>query len=175
MEPGAVDAQLEYQPDWPGQPRFVCEYIFASGDSDRRLSSSSTVGGNRAGTRDNAFNAFGFRDTGLAFAPQMSNLHIYVIGASVLPLEHMELFRKMEVGSKVFFYQKARREGAISDTTATNSDGWVGWEWDVFVNWRVTSDLAWTVRYGLFSPGSAYDDGDDSSRDFLYTGVTLSF
>jgi alginate export protein len=171
----AVDFGLQYLVDCPSQPRFMFEYIYATGDSDRRLSSTSTVGGNRPGTRDNAFNAFGFRDTGIALAPQISNLHIYILGASFLPLEQIELCRKMEWGSKVFFYHKARAGGAISDTSATDDARGVGWEWDVFCNWRLTSDLAWTVRYGMFFPGSAYDSGDDSTRHFLYTGVTLSY
>ena len=87
----------------------------------------------------------------------------------------MEWFRKMEVGTKVFFYHKSRSSGAISDTTATDSARWVGWEWDVFCDWRITSDLAWTMRYGFFDPGNAFDRSDDTCRQFLYTGLVWSF
>jgi len=45
----------------------------------------------------------------------------------------------------------------------------------VFCNWRLTSDLAWTIRYGAFFPGSAYDGGDKTCRQFVYTGMVLSF
>ena len=62
----------------------------SEGCRDRRLSTNSTIGGNLAGTPDNAFNAFGFRDTGLAFAPRVSNLHMFMVGASFFPLEEME-------------------------------------------------------------------------------------
>lgn len=169
----AVNAQLEYFFQTRMRPKVSVEYLFGTGDDDRRTSATATIGGNAAGTMDRAFNAFGFRDTGIALAPRMANLHIYNVGASFFPLENFELFRNMEVGTKVFFYHKASGGGPISDTTATQPNQWVGWEWDVFCNWRVTSDLAWTIRYGAFMPGEAFPDR--SCRQFLYTGVTLTF
>ncbi len=170
----AANFQLEYLfRECRMRPRVSAEYIFASGDKDRRLSATSTVGGNEFGTNDNAFNAFGFRDTGIAFAPRMSNLHIYNVGASFFPLEKCRGFEKMEVGTKAFFYHKATR-GPISDTTADNMDStWVGWEWDVYCDWRITSDLSWSIRYGVFRPGAAFSNQD--CRQFLFSGVTFSF
>jgi hypothetical protein len=44
---------------------------------------------------------------------------------------------------------------------------------DTFANWRITSDLALTVRYGVFFPGSTFSD--QTTRTFLLTGVTYSF
>jgi len=171
----ALDAGLEYLPMVRMRPKLTAEYMFGSGDSDRRLSANSTVGGNRAGTKDEAFNAFGFRDTGIAFAPRVSNIHIYTAGASFFPLEKHELFRKMEIGTKIFLYHKAKAGGPISDTTATKGTRWLGWEWDVFCDWRLTSDLAWTIRYGLFRPGAAFGPSANSGRHMLYTGVIFSF
>lgn len=164
---------LEYFFNAPTHPRVSAEYLWGSGDGNRRASSTSTVGGNQAGSPDHAFNAFGFRDTGLAFNPAVSNMHIYQIGASFYPFEQHRLFNKMEVGTKTFFYHKCSPNGAISDTTGTNTSRWVGWEWDVYCDWRITSDLAWTIRYGAFRPGAAF--ANNSCRRFLYTGVTLSF
>jgi hypothetical protein len=154
-------------------PQFMVEYLRGSGDADRQGNATSTIGGNRLGTRDNAFNAFGFRDTGIALAPNLANLNIYVAGASFYPLEKIKCFRKMQFGTKAFFYQKAESEGAISNSAATNHSSWVGWEWDAFCDWRITSDLTWTVRYGAFQPGDAFSEHD--TRQFLYTGVSLSF
>ncbi|MCD6304070.1 MAG: alginate export family protein [Planctomycetes bacterium] len=170
----ATDFLLEYLFEGPTHPRVSFEHIWASGDQDRSTSATATVGGNRAGTRDHAFNAFGYRDTGLAYAPRLSNIHMYALGASFLPLESLELFRKMEVGSKVFFYHRAAGDGAVSDTTVDTGSRWLGWEWDVYCNWRVTSDLALTIRYGAFMPGAAYRS-NDSCRQFLMTAVTFSF
>jgi len=169
----AVDGLLEYLFHGPTHPKATVGYLFASGDDDRRLSSSSTIGGNLAGTTDRAFNAFGFRDTGLAFSPLISNLHMYTVGASFFPLEAHKLFKKMEVGTKAFFYHKATDAGPISDTTATKTAQWLGWEWDIFCDWRITSDVTWTLRYGAFQPGSAFED--KSCRQFLLTTLTFSF
>lgn len=168
-----LDALLEYSFDAPKKPKVFVEYMFGSGDSDRTSLATSTVGGNTAGTDDHAFNAFGFRDTGVALAPAISNLHIYSAGASFYPLEKHTLFKRMECGTKGFWYQKARQQGAISDTSATKSSDWVGFEWDVYCDWRITSDLTFTLRYGTFFPGSAYEDRD--CREFVYTGLTYSF
>ena len=173
IEAMALDVLLEYLFRCRTHPKVSVEYLFGSGDADRQSTATGTVGGNRPGTEDHAFNAFGFRDTGIAFSPRASNLHIYSAGASFFPLEHIRLLKKMEVGTKAFWYNKARADGAISDTTATNDARWVGWEWDVYCNWRITSDLTWTVRYGAFRPGEAFEN--DDCRQFLYTAITYSF
>ena len=169
----ALDVLLEYLIEAKTHPKLMVEYLFASGDDDRSSSSTSTVGGNLEGTKDRAFNAFGFRDTGITFAPAISNMNIYIAGASFSPLEDHKLFEKMELGTKVFFYHKTKSGGPISDTTADTSEQWVGWEWDAYCDWRVTSDLTWTVRYGAFQPGAAFENSD--CRYFLFTGVTFSF
>ena len=171
----AFDALLEYTFDVKTHPRVWVEYLFGSGDGDHRATSSATVGGNRRGTKDTAFNAFGFRDMGLAFSPGLSNIHTYVIGAAFFPLEKIRLCKKMEVGTKVFFYHKNQSSGPVSDFTAINDSQWLGWEWDVYCDWRLTSDLSWTIRYGAFQPGAAFDGGEDECRQFLYTGLTFSF
>lgn len=169
----AADVLLEYFFEAKTRPKLSMEYIFGSGDSDRSTSSVATVGGNREGTTDRAFNGLGFRDTGIAFAPAISNLHIYIIGASFFPLEDHKLFDKMEVGSKTYFYHKDKSGGPISDSSANTREQWVGWEWDVFCNWRVSSDLIWSIRYGAFQPGAAFDRQD--CRQFLYASLTYSF
>ena len=172
----ALDTQLTYLFDVATHPRITGEYIYASGDSDRASTTSGTVGGNLAGTRDTAFNAFGYRDTGIALAPRVSNLQMYMIGASFFPLENSgQLFKKMEVGTRMFFYGKATSSGPITDSLGNNDASYVGYEIDAFVNWRLTSDLAWTTRLGFFFPGDAYDGGNKNCRHFLYSGLVFSF
>lgn len=169
----AYDLFVEYVFRCPTRPFLQAEYLFASGDSDRQTSAVATVGGNVPDTTDHAFNAMGFRDTGVAFAPAVSNLHMYMVGGGLYPLENQKRFENLEVGSKVFFYHKAA-DGAVSVADAsTNNSRWLGWEWDVYCNWRITSDLAWTLRYGAFQPGAAF--ANDDCRHFLYTGMTFSF
>jgi hypothetical protein len=174
----ALDARLEYVwNDHPMTPRVNAEYLWASGDDDRALSATATDNGNAPGTRDTAFNAFGFRDTGLAFAPRISNLHMWSVGASVHPWRgRHRLLDDLEIGAKVFAYMKDRENGAASDpTTAGTTDPFLGVEADLFVNWRITSDVSATVRYGVFNPAGGVADAYDDWRHFILAAVTYSF
>lgn len=174
-----ADLQLMYTFDTKMTPQVKFEYMWGSGDGDRAGSSSATFGGNKPGSKDKAFNAFGYRDTGIAFAPRVSNIHIWMLNGSFRPFEDSgnEFIKRMEIGSSVFFYAKDKGHGPISDPAANaRSSKWLGWEWDVYCNWRITSDLSWTARYGIFQPGSStYSGAGDGSRHFLYTGMSLSF
>ncbi len=169
------DFELDYLAPWKTHPKFALEYMFASGDPDRVFSPTNSLGGNRAGTTDNSFNAFGYRNTGLSFAPNLTNIHIWRAGASFFPFEshRCELLKKLEFGTDYFLYNKNRSHGAVSDPLADEQSGFLGWEMDYFMNWRFTSDLAWTVRYGTFFPGDSFSDR--TCRPFFLTGVTWSF
>jgi len=172
IEAWAVDFGLTYLAQWPTRPTFSAEYMFASGDPDRVGSPTNVIGGNLKGD-DNSFSGFGWRDTGLAFAPRLSNIHIWRAGAAFLPLEMLEGFEKFELGTDWFLYAKNRSNGAISDSLADDPSGYLGWEMDYHVNWRLTSDLSWTARFGSFFPGEAFTDR--TCRTFFLTGVTYSF
>jgi hypothetical protein len=169
----AGDVQLAYAPPVRYRPRLTAEYLFATGDDDRVLSATATVGGNTPGTKDRAFNAFGYRDTGVAFAPRISNLHMYSVGGSCFPLEDHRWFREMEVGTRAFFYHKDAASGPTSDVTADQDARCLGWEWDIYCDWRITSDLSFTTRYGAFWPGEAFDD--QTCRQFVYSGMVFTF
>ncbi len=167
------DVMVEYLMPVATKPRFLAEYMFASGDPDRIGSPTDAVGGNRRDHDDTSFIDFGFRDTGLSFAPQRSNIHIWRAGASFFPFEKVEAIKDIELGTDWFLYWKNHKAGAVSDELADLPDGYLGWEMDWFLNWRLTSDLSWTVRYGAFFPGSAFSD--QTSRYFFLTGLTWSF
>lgn len=168
----AWDILLEYLPEWKYNPRFLFEYMFASGDSDRFGSPTDAIGGNTKDD-DTSFVGFGYRDTGLSFAPRLSNIHIWRLGASFYPFEEVRGLEKLELGTDWFLYAKHQSEGAVSDSLANNASSYLGWEMDYFANWRITSDLAVTARLGAFFPGKAYDD--QTCRTFFLTGVTWSF
>jgi len=172
IEAWAFDAALEYLCQMKTKPRFGLEYMFASGDGDRELSPTNEWGGNYHGN-DNSFSGFGYRDTGLAFAPRLSNLNAWRAGAAFKPFESVESLRQMELGTDWFLYCKNRADGAVSDFTADRQSNYLGWEMDYFINWRITSDLSWTTRFGTFFPGKAFSD--QTTRTFLLTGVTWSF
>ncbi len=172
IEAWAFDVNLEYLSQAKMKPRFGLEYMFASGDGDRFGSPTDTFGGNLAGD-DTSFSGFGYRYTGLTMAPRLSNVHIWRAGAAFRPLEEIEEFKNLELGTDWFLYWKNHRSGAVSDFTATNRSGYAGWAMDYHVKWRITSDLAWTSSLGVFFPGQAYDDR--TTRTFFLTGLTWSF
>jgi len=168
----AWDLLLEYLPTLKTKPRFSFEYMFASGDPNRFGSPTDAIGGNTYGN-DSSFVGFGYRDTGLSFAPRLSNIHVWRMGASFFPFESVRLLREMELGTDWFLYAKNRAPAAVSDPLADQANGYLGWEMDYFANWRVTSDVALTFRYGVFFPGSAFSD--QTTRTFFLTGLTWSF
>jgi hypothetical protein len=168
----ALDLGIEYFTRWPMSPRFNGEYMFASGDPDRYGSPTDSVGGNLWGA-DLSFVGFGYRDTGLSFSPLLSNVHIWRLGAAFTPFEDMEALRDLELGTDWYLYCKNHGEAAVSDPTADRGSNYLGWEMDYFLNWRFTSDLAWTTRFGTFFPGSSFSD--QTTRTFLLTGITWSF
>jgi len=169
----ALDAELEYLFPGPGRARASVEYIFASGDGDRRGSPTDSIGGNRFDHTDNGFVGFGYRDTGLSFAPRYSNLHMWRAGASAHPWPDDEVLGNLELGANVFLYYKNHRRGAVSDFTADQPSGFLGWELDGYANWAITPDVAWTARLGAFFPGDAFSDR--TTRTFVITGMTWSF
>jgi hypothetical protein len=166
------DALIDYLIPNKYQPDFQLEYMFASGDGDRRGSPISAVGGNTSGV-DSSFIAFGYRDTGMAFAPLLTNINIWRAGASVLPFTNRGALRRLRVGTDWFLYAKNKATGAVSDFTADRPDSYLGWEMDYYVNYQITEELATTARCGVFFPGDAFSDRD--SRSFFLLGVTYSF
>ena len=153
--------------------RLDFDVIAGSGDDDR-LDSSSTFGGNQSGTDDNAFNSLGFVNTGLALVPNVTNLVVLRAGASTsLLMNRITRQGDLRIGVDGFVFHKIDDDAPIS--VPTTNDGYVGFEIDFFIDWRIFSDLFATVRYGAFFPGEAIPDGQDNRRDFLYVGVTYAF
>ena len=169
----AFDAELEYLYPGPRRARASIEYLFASGDSNRKQSPTNSIGGNRFDRSDTSFIGFGYRDTGLALAPRYSNLHMWRAGGSLYPWPDRSRLERLQLGADVYLFHKHRRGGAISDVTADRASGYLGWEMDYYVNWEATVDLTWTARFGAFFPGRAFSDR--TTRTFLLLGMTWSF
>lgn len=171
IEAFAARGQMTYLFGDANQSRLQFETLFASGDSDR-LVSTDTVGGNEFGTTDRGFNSMGFANTGLAFAPSFSNIMVFRFGASTLPFAESPPFTQLQVGMDVLFFAKLEEDGPIDEPTFDRT--YLGTETDFYLNYRVTSDLSLGVRYGLFFPGSAID-GSRQVRQFFLLGVTVNF
>lgn len=162
----------EYRFDAPTSPALVFEYMYGSGDGDRG-SVTDLAAGNTAGTDDEGFLAFGFLQTGYALFPRVSNIHILRLGGSLRPLEAHDFFRHLEVGAFGYLYRKVESAAPISDPRSFLDDSEVGTEIDLFLRWRILSDLGVSVNFGRFMPGDAYDDTD--GRNFISAGLTYSF
>lgn len=167
------DHRLDYYFRHKMKPVLSAEWMFASGDRDRLGSPTNAKGGNSGDYVDNSFVGFGFRDTGLALAPRLSNMHVWRLGGSFRPFPDAKIAKELELGTDWYLFYKHHRRAAMSDPLADTQSGYVGWEMDYYANWRIWNDLAWTVRFGSFFPGKAFSD--QTTRTFLLTGVTWSF
>lgn len=169
------------------------EYAHASGDEDRQ-DVLTTFPGNTPGTKDRAFNYFGFYDGGLALSPRLTNLDVVRLGHSFKPFMDGKKVADIQVANIVSAYQKdvdGRVVGTtpvgsvISDPQSFEFGDDVGWGYDFFVSSRVFHDLAIVARYGLFLPGGTFAKtftdatgtvrhGDDMQSQFALTS-TFSF
>jgi hypothetical protein len=171
IEAWAADVRLDYLFPDERRSRVSAEMIVASGDDDR-LNSSNTFGGNAPNTSDTAFNAFGLLNTGLAFAPAVSNMLAFRVGGSTFPVLGHGPFRRVQVGTDIFLFNKLDADAPIDEDT--NDSRYLGWEPDLFLNWQITSDLTFVARYGIFFPSSdAFRD--DEARQYIYGGLTYAF
>jgi hypothetical protein len=167
----AMDARLDFFATDVRQTRLSGEVIVASGDTDRGHT-SNTFNGNAPNTTDNAFNSFGLLNTGLAFAPDVSNIVIVRGGMTTFPFADVRALERLQLGTDLFVYAKYRGTGPIDETTADET--FLGWEPDVYLNWQMTSDVTLALRYGVFFPHSE-SFPNDQSRQFFYAGVTFAF
>ncbi|MAX25353.1 MAG: hypothetical protein CMJ19_12705 [Phycisphaeraceae bacterium] len=168
----AMAMNLSYQFKSDNYTRIDGEIILASGDGDRVFSTSSSYGGNQPGSNDTAFNAFGSMDTGLAFAPEVSNLMMLRTGISTFPLINHERFKRLQVGANVYLFGKLNENAPIDEDTSDHT--FLGVETDIYANWQITNDLSFAARYGIFFGGDALNN-KDNPRNFFYTSLTLAF
>jgi hypothetical protein len=171
IQSGALDVKLDYLFTDPRRSRLSFEVIAATGDPDR-AHTTNTLGGNAPGTQDHAFNSWGLLNTGLAFAPNVSNIISGRIGGSIFPFPEANRFRRMQVGADLLGYFKYREDSPIDEVTT--DDRFLGWEPDVYLNWQISSDVTFALRYGVFFPGEAIVE-DQHPRNFFFMGVTFAF
>jgi hypothetical protein len=168
----AMNGRLDYLVGNPSDTRLSAELTMATGDEDRGHT-SNTFNGNAPNTTDNAFNAFGLVNTGLAFAPDVSNIGVLRLGMSTFPFHDKRPLSRLQLGTDFFAYSKFNDDAPIDETTIPGHR-FLGFEPDVYLNWQVTSDVTLAVRYGAFFPqDSAFPS--DEIRQFFFAGVTFAF
>ncbi len=151
--------------------RIESEVLVGSGDDDRGAS-SQTAGGNLAGTNDTSFISFGYVNTGLALAPELSNLVSFRITGSAFPLRGRGIFDRMQVSLSGFVFAKYDDNAPISVPTVAG-ESFIGGEVDLMLDWTLTSDLNLLVQYGIFLPGDAMANSDP--LHFFYVGFSYGF
>ena len=165
--------RLDYLPPGPRRVRLTAELVLASGDPDRQHT-SNTFGGNASGTDDRAFNALGAFNTGLVFAPTISNVMIGHAGVSAFPLgtgSARGSLSRLQCGADMYVFFKQDRGAPVEDFTT--SGRYLGWETDLFINWAIMEDLSIFVRYGIFAPSDVFPI--DDLRQAWYVGVVYAF
>jgi hypothetical protein len=173
IEAYAANLRLDYLFSDVHRTRLVLEGVLASGDRDRQTT-SGTFGGSAPHTVDHAFNGLGVFYTGLAFTPPVSNLLFLRAGASTYPVPQGQWLHGLQLGADLLVFGKTDRGAPIDEPTS--SGRYLGLEPDLSVNWQITDDVTFALRYGIFFPGEAIPSDDpDHLRQFLYSGVTYEF
>lgn len=167
----ATQLSLTFTPGDKYRSRWTAGTAIASGDPDRG-DSVSTFNGNVIGTDDLGFNALGYVDSGLAFAPAFSNLMVFRTGVSFFPFADESTLRGLQLGSAVYLLAKTRSGGPIDEVTS--GERFLGVEPDFFVNFQILEDVTFTMRYGFFVPGDGIVN-DGKIRQFFYAGITYAF
>ena len=170
----ALSGRLDYLTEGTHQFRVTGEVILASGDH-RRGTSTNTFNGSAPHTNDNGFNAFGLLNTGLAFAPEVSNLMVGRLGASLSPLPETSAFKRLQVGADFFVFGKFLKFAPIDEPTG--NERFLGVEPDLYLNWQISSDVTLALRYGIFCPNrDAFGSGTAGEvRQFFFGGLTFAF
>lgn len=169
----ALDCGVSYGFDAYSHPSLSVEYAFASGDKDRAVV-TDTENGNTAGD-DNNFLHFGYRLTGYALSPRLSNMHLYKISLWANPLEKISFFKEFLFELDYYRYYKDKSSGGISDLEATEDNTDIGSEIDFSISWQIFSDLRCVMQYGYFLPGKAYPSSTNDNQQYFSISATLTF
>lgn len=170
----AFGGTARYQIQLPvfSSPGISIRYSLASGDPDR--SSSRGAQGNTLLT-DTAFQAFGTLNTGLAFRPNFSNMHIIQAGLSLNPLEAgPAALRRTNIGLRYFYYMKYDKTGVVTLGEAPVASHDLGHGIDFNTVWAPFTDLSLTLNAGIFLPGAAFAAGEPV-RMTVTGGIGFSF
>ena len=148
-----VNAGLSYGvKDAAWSPAFHANYTYASG------------GGHNG---RNVFRPwFDYADgyNGYLFAPALSNIHIFNVGASVKPYENTTL------ALQAYYYMKDDKDGSVGSNrnvdfgglefteNATANSREIGWELDAILGYDYSKDVRMQLVYGMFIPEGAYEN-----------------
>jgi len=145
---------------------FNFRFVYASGDADAASAVEGTV--TDSSKRFVPLTASTF---GVVFSPSLSNLIVAELGGSVKPFASYRL----QTGAKLFaFFRPTDGAMGVSGLDATEDSSWLGFETDLYGNYRITSDLGVTLKTGVFIPGISPSGAFDSDASAFQYSVQLA-
>ena len=156
--------------------RLDLSVLVGSGDKNR-LDSGTTFGGIAPNHTDHSFNSLGYINTGFALAPDPANLLCPSAGIStdLLP-DPSSWARDLRLGITGFLFMKVDNQAPINILTRPGGSNLIGGEVDATLDWRITSDINFNMRYGIFMPNSSvFFENQGANRQFFYVGMTYAF
>lgn len=132
---------------------FNFRFVYASGDKNN----SSVIEGNTT-EKAKQFTPITSSSFGLVCSPLLSNLIVVELGGSLKPLEGEDL----QTGANLYgFFRPTPGPLAIAGLKPGESSSLLGFELDLFGNYRIFSDFGVSLNTGLFfpisSPSGAFD------------------
>ena len=173
----AVDAGITWARKTRFEPSFTLGYAQASGDTDVSNSENDTF--RQSGLHSNKFRLNGrnrFRYLGEVVDPELSNINIMTVGAGV------RLSKRWELDIAFHRYAQQQTEdslrGSDIDFDPAGVDGELGDEIDLVIGYSHKKKLEVQGLFGLFKPGSAFEDAEDAPdplRDVWLTRLEIEY
>lgn len=144
---------------------FNGRFLLASGDA----AASSITEGNTSAVATQFLPVTG-SSLGTAFSPKLVNLIVTELGWSLKPIAA----ERLQTGAKLFAFLRPTK-GAVdaSGLKADADSAFLGFEADLYGNYRIASDLGVSLSSGIFIPGSAFET-TSPIRYSLSATLTLS-
>ncbi|MBI4178391.1 alginate export family protein [bacterium] len=167
VDASAIHARLAYYFSGALNLSVHTDYLYGSGDGDAVGNIFSTTGGsgslNGSGTggKDSRFMAFGGANLGFALAPTLTNIRVSKTGFGFKPFgwSRNRLWSGFIIHPDLYYYWRDKASGATSDPYMIRGAGAskkIGHEFDVWMTWRLMSDVKYQLKIGKFYPGAAY-------------------
>lgn len=148
---------------------FNIRFLYASGDQDYSAVTEGNTGGNST-----MFVPVTSAPFGLVFSPALSNLMIAEFGGSIKPIPE----KNLQTGLRLFaFFRPTSGPVAASGLKAGENSSLLGYEADMYGNFRLYSDLGMSLNTGLFfpvsSPLGAFNKEDAGVQYSIQFALTL--
>ncbi len=150
-------------------PRLEVEYAFFSGDNDLLDGDVDSF------TRLFSDVHYGELNLGGTFDAAATNLHIFRLGCSVVPVD------ELTVSADLYLFRLDEDDESGGGTTFGNAqncnDDSVGYELDLVADYQYTEDLNLRVGWAHFFADDAIENafGGDDDVDYLFVQATLDF